>query len=424
MTEQQRFDLYVLTPTADLIKAAELVLVEQHQRLHQLGFRYTADYLNSPQAFAIDPVQLPLQAGEVALDCQGGMPGFLDDYLPDDWGRKVLAQLAFYREQRKFNPHSAIETLSLLSGTRIGAVAITPQHQQPAFGLGAPLSALKEAERAAQLVDQPAHYSDHLDELSLLYLANNGTGVGGARPKTLLQDQGKAYLAKFNRLHTDPYDNARVELACLKMAKAAGLHCYDGHIEPGINGRDVLLLDRFDIVPNTLGRHHLITVNALLKEPHTQADRGGVFRYDDIAALVRKLSSQPEQDLPQLLAMMLFNRGINNIDDHERNFSFMDDGDGGFCLSPAYDMVPSMTRGAYHVAGYQYSPSPPSPAEVLKAPTKLLGLPKATVASVAEHVQQALRQWPTYAEAAGVDEEEAARVGRCFSAMATTTPLS
>jgi len=357
-----------------------------------------------------------LTPGEITLDCRGGMPGFLDDYLPDDWGRKVLAQLAFYRQQRKFNQHSAIETLSLLSNTRIGALQIVP-HQTPpgSSNLGCPLSALQEAERAAQVIDQPAQYPTHLDELSLLYLANNGTGVGGARPKTLIVDQGQAYLAKFNRLSTDPYDNARIELACLNMARAAGLDSYGGRVATGINGRDVLLLERFDVIPGSEHRHHLITANALLKEPHSQADRGGVFRYDDVAELIRRYSSQPQHDLQQLLTLMLFNRGINNTDDHERNFSFISDDNGRFCFAPAYDMVPSMTRGAYPVAGYQYSPWAPSPLEVLKAPGKMFGLPKNKVIEVTENLAGALAQWPLFAEAAGADEGEAERVGKVFN---------
>lgn len=90
---------------------------------------------------------------------------------------------------------------------------------------------------------------------------------------------------------------------------------------------------------NDITRQHLITTNALLKNPETQHDRGGVFRYDDIADIVRRYSIDIETDLTQLLRMMLFNRAINNTDDHKRNFSLMHKGNS-YCLSPAYDMVP------------------------------------------------------------------------------------
>lgn len=43
---------------------------------------------------------------------------------------------------------------------------------------------------------------------------------------------------------------------------------------------------------------------------------------------------------------MLINEAINNRDDHLRNFSFLQSVDG-LELAPAYDLVPSDTRGAY-----------------------------------------------------------------------------
>ena len=136
-----------------------------------------------------------------------------------------------------------------------------------------------------------------MDEMSLLYLANAGTGVGGARPKALLYDDAGCYVAKFNRLSHDSYNNARVELACLTMAKAAGLDVGAGRVITGINDREVLLLERFDMVGPA--RQHLVTVNGLLKEPATQQDSGSAFRYDDICDLLRRYSGCIERDLKQ-----------------------------------------------------------------------------------------------------------------------------
>ena len=89
-----------------------------------------------------------------------------------------------------------------------------------------------------------------------------------ATPKALLHDSCGAYIAKFNRLSADNYNNARVELACLNMARAAGLDVGQGKVHGGINGREVLLLDRFDVLPGG-DRKHLISINGLLKEPAT-----------------------------------------------------------------------------------------------------------------------------------------------------------
>lgn len=142
-------------------------------------------------------------------------------------------------------------------------------------------------------------------------------------------------------------------------------------------------------------RRHLITINALLKDTATQRDKGSVFRYDDITDIVRKYSIDIEADLSQLLRLMLFNRAINNTDDHERNFSLISEGDG-YRLSPGYDMVPSLITGAYPVAGYQYSPWAPTPSEA-KNCGKVFGLPKTVVNRIADQVINAVEQWPVWA---------------------------
>jgi len=404
---KQRYDLYLDTPTTGLIKAAQAVLLESSGQLVQMAFKYTEEYMDHAHAFALDPVQLPLIEKEINLYCAGGMPGVLDDYLPDDWGRKVLAQLAYYRDKRVTNQHSAIDTLTQLSNSRIGGLQWVTYGEIPNYELGCDIKHLLATELAAQSVDTPEFYSENLDEMSLLYLANAGSGIGGARPKALIHEDNKAYLAKFNRLSTDTYNNAKVELACLQMAKKAGLNVLGGQVRKGVNGRDVLLLERFDIVKKEerpSSRRHLITINALLKNSETQRDKGGAFLYDDIANLVKKFSIAIEADLTQLLRIMLFNRAINNLDDHERNFSLISEGDG-YRMAPGYDMVPSLTTGAYPVAGYQYSPWPPKPGEAVKC-GKIFGLPKTTVKQISDQVISAVEQWPEWAQKNGVSEKD------------------
>ena len=414
-----RFDIYFSSSSMGVVKCAETVILENNGRVEKVGLRYLPDYLAHPASIPLDPRQLALSEGETTFSCSGGFPAFIDDYLPDAWGRKVLNRLAFYRDRQRLNANSAIDTLRLLNGNRIGALSIVPQGEMPDFSFGLALELLAKAENAAQHVDGLDLQSVPLDEMSLLYLANVGSGVGGARPKALLTDKDSAngknkakhYLAKFNRLTQDHYNNARVELACLHMAQAAGLEVYDGRIESGINGRELLLLNRFDIADDD-SRYHLITVNGLLKENATQQDCGNTFRYDDIAMLLKKYSMHIEKDLQQLVSLMIFNRAINNTDDHERNFSLINRGDG-YQFAPAYDLVPSLNTGQYHAAGFAYSPNPPTPNEAI-AQGKIFGLTKTRVKNCAESVITAVEKWPQFAEEAGVEAEQTARIARYF----------
>ncbi|MYI01125.1 MAG: HipA domain-containing protein, partial [Gammaproteobacteria bacterium] len=137
------------------------------------------------------------------------------------------------------------------------------------------------------------------------------------------------------------------------------------------------------------------------------------FRYDDIHNLLSRYSVDPETDFEQLLKLMLFNRGINNTDDHERNFSLIHQGEG-YRLSPAYDLVPSLVLGEYHAAGFGYQPNPPEAAEVVRL-GKVFGLSKTSVARCAEQVRAAIASWPDTAAGAGVSELEMELVGRRMS---------
>ena len=418
MTKRERYDIYLNTPGFEQCKVAEAVLLENNHILERFAWRYTANYLDHTDSFALDPIQLPLGSQAIELPCHGGTPGILDDYLPDDWGRKILSALAFYQQGQSLNRHSCIDMLSLLGSSRIGALSWVLQGELPNNTSGSPISQLKKAEAAAQQMDQPMTESHNFDEINLLYLANAGSGVGGARPKALLYDEHGAYLAKFNRHQGDEYNNARVELACLRMANAAGLSVFDGKIIDGINEREVLLLDRFDIAEHTssginTSRYHLITINALLKDQSSQRDRGGIFRYDDIVELIQRYSCKVQADLEQLLRMMLFNVGINNTDTHERNFSFIYS-DKGYHLAPAYDMVPSLTKGAYPVAGFQQSPVPPGAKKIQKL-GKVFGLSKPRVKAIAEEVIAALSQWQNIAEKYGVSDKDTNAVSKVIT---------
>lgn len=412
MTTRARFDIHVNSRATGIVHAADCVVEEDAGFVHRVDFRYTPGYLGNPGRFPLDPVGLPLAPGEIRFRCQGGVPGFIDDHLPDAWGRRVLTAFAHYRDGRRLNADSAIDLLALVNGGgRIGALAFVDVGATPGYFHGAPLELLSQVEWAAAQVDTSDWRSIGLDEFAIARLAHTGSGMGGARPKALVSDGASRCVAKFNRRNGDDYNYARVELACLDMARAAGLEVAHGRVLEAVNSRDVLLLERFDVEPDG-HRRHLVTVNALLKETGTQRDSGLPFRYDDIADLLTRHSGAVRTDLEQLARLALFNRAINNTDDHSRNFSLIHDGDC-YRLSPAYDLVPSMAVGEYHAASFGYQPNPPRPSQVARA-GRMFGLSKPLLRSCADEVFAAVERWREFAERAGVTDAEADRIGSRF----------
>ncbi|CAA0080826.1 Uncharacterised protein [Zhongshania aliphaticivorans] len=410
MIDKARYALHIDLPSTGRIQAADIVIIEDHGHVEQVGFRYRPEYLELPSAIAIDPICLPLSPKERAIACRGGLPAFLDDYLPDAWGRRVLSYAVLKKTGEKMNANSAIACLNALRRSRIGALELTAVNEQPLYQLGIAWEELAQAEKIAHQIDTLSFEEIPAESLDLIYLANEGSGAGGARPKSLVYRGDDAFLAKFNRLGSDQFNVARVELACLKMAKAAGLRVYGGELIEDISGRDVLLLQRFDISGSH--RRHLISINGLRKDAY-QRDDVGVFRYDDIHRLLQSHSTHFREDAEQLLRQMLFNRAINNTDDHERNFSMINDG-SGYRLSPAYDLVPSLTTGAYHVAGYQYSPYPPKPSEIINH-GKVFGLDKTTVKNISDQIIDAIQQWKDFASECKVSDPDYESITRLLA---------
>lgn len=119
---RKRFDLYLNTSLVHEQKVAEAVIIEDQGHVDKVAFRYVQSYLDSPHFHSLDPVALPKSDQPVVLKCKGAYPGILDDYLPDDWGRKVITQLAFLRDHARISAHSALDSLQYVGNSRIGAL--------------------------------------------------------------------------------------------------------------------------------------------------------------------------------------------------------------------------------------------------------------------------------------------------------------
>ena len=99
------------------------------------------------------------------------------------------------------------------------------------------------------------------DEMTLLFQA--GSSPGGARPKALIKDKKKAYLAKFSSVR-DQFDVVSLEAATMDLARQAGVSAAPTKLVPcGV--KKALLVERFDIINLTMGRNYFINMKTLLK---------------------------------------------------------------------------------------------------------------------------------------------------------------
>lgn len=400
------FNLFYMCADGAVLKCAKVQLIQDRRdRLEKVYFSYHPDFLASKQ-HSIDPNLLPESSNLYELDCDREAPGFIDDVLPDDWGKKVLARL------HQIPRPSISQLLSVMDYSTVGALHFRPadSNSKPQYGLGCEKQEVSQLQDIADRIDLGLATSEEIERIKLTMFAR-GSSVGGARPKVLVYEKDKAFIAKFGR-STDLFDYATVEHGCLELMRRAGLSVTNSHVET-VNNRNILFVQRFDI-SGIGGRYHQITANALLKNKATQTDPF-IAKYDHLSKLVARYCVSPVKDQMQLFGQMLFNRALNNTDDHLRNFSFSCR-EKGWQLSPAYDVVPSLEFGKYHQLQLSYSDILP---DFAKAPLAhgSFNLTLKQAQQVCETVKAVMMQWQDVFEQCGVCDKDIELLARVIKVL-------
>lgn len=339
MLNKHHFDLHVQLKPDLVILAGEVSLYIQGNG--RIEFTYTNEYLSVGGIEPLTPAGPPLFDIPQRYTSDGrSLPGFIDDLLPDDWGKRVIAS--------QFDVKIADKLLVLNQchkGCGIGAYRFTPRGLKPNWSHGIVLN--------ESSIDR---YSENLKNLNIdTDIIQSSSLVGGAQPKGLIQFNGKPYLLKLNATISPSYNSAVLEHAALETIRSIGLRApssqvisfkHDTHSLQGI------LIERFDIKPNGCFKP-MVSMNSLLKSTYNQEDPAN-GSYEDIARCIRDYSCQPDEDLKQLYLQLLLNEAIGNTDDHLRNFAMIKE-DSGWRLSPAYDVVPQEYMQAEHAISFNKS---------------------------------------------------------------------
>jgi len=346
----KHLDLWLTFPNGNICQAGELIIDKpDNKRGGALRgeFRYSQDYLKRPEAFPLDPNALPLTEDVFSANRpKSGVHGVFEDALPDDWGRRLLIRHYNLTRQQQRVP----ELLSHM-GSGLGALAFGNKPVESDH-VSASLHTLDDLLYAAESFEKGVD----LDNTSLTALFQAGSSPGGARPKTLVQDEGYAWIAKFPSIK-DQFDVVSIEAATLQLAQDSGIKVPEFKCHQ-CSDRKVLLSRRFDVT--RLGRRHIISMQSLL-----QADDYYMLGYGDMADLLRQYSVQPGLDLQTLYRQMLFNALIGNTDDHLKNFSMLHD-DNGYRITPAYDLLPNLAKNQEHVLRFGITATIPTKNELLK----------------------------------------------------------
>ena len=170
-----------------------------------------------------------------------------------------------------------------------------------------------------------------------------GTSLGGARPKTVIEDQGELWIAKFAR-PDDRWNYERVEHAMFELARRCGITTADSRIET-VAGKDVLLVKRFDRYEGYT-RSRMISGLTVLRADDSVSN-GDRWSYILFAEQMRRVVDQPKRNLRELFRRIVFNALISNLDDHPSNHALIAPA-RRWSLSPAYDLTPAPQIGQDH----------------------------------------------------------------------------
>ena len=197
---------------------------------------------------------------------------------------------------------------------------------------------------------------------NLEVIFQDGTALGGARPKASVRNEGQVlWLAKFSS-RTDGFNIPLVEYCALRLAAEAGLT-----VPPlqyiAIGSRPVMLIRRFErywahadaTAAAPLPDNLMDTVPAAgLVEKRMPFVSGVTLlgcdesesrtkSYGDLAGAIMRYCHPAviRDDNRQLFSRMLYNVLVSNDDDHLRNHGFVwDPRLRGWRLSPLYDVLP------------------------------------------------------------------------------------
>lgn len=294
-------------------------------------FVYGRSYRERGDAVAVDPYHLPVTPRRYETAKLDGMFGALRDASPDAWGRRVI---------EKMTGRADLDELDfLLHGPedRAGALSfgLEPAPPAPVRRFNRVLQ-LPELRRAAKALEETAPGEPVPAQVA--QLMQPGTSLGGARPKSVVEDEQGLWIAKFPQ-RGDKWNNAPVEAAMLALAARCGIRTPEARVER-IGDESVLLVKRFDRdrIEGGYLRHRMVSALTVLDADDRVTDRAA-WSYVLLADELRRWSERAAADRAELFRRVTLNALISNLDDHPRNHALIAPGQH-WLLAPAYDLTP------------------------------------------------------------------------------------
>ena len=394
------------------------------------AFQYTPEFAAS--GIEVSPVVMPLgntvrSFPALPRNTFHGLPGLLADSLPDRFGNALIdAWLATQgRAPVSFN---AVERLCYTGARGMGALEFVP-----ASGPAARAAQKIEIDTLVQLAsdvlsqrgDIAASFAGTQRARALQDILRVGTSAGGARAKAVIAwnratnevhsgqiaaGEGFEYwLLKFDGVSgnkdkelEDPQGYGAIEYAYALMARAAGITISECRLLEE-NSRRHFMTRRFDRLPDG-GKLHAQSLCALA---HYDFNNPGAYAYEQALMVIRQLGL-PMQSIEEQFRRMAFNVVARNQDDHVKNIAFLMDRAGRWSLAPAFDMTYSHNPAGQWTSQHQMSINGRRDGfsmDDFRACAQSAMMKRGRATAIVEEVRAAVKQWPDYADKAGVSAQ-------------------
>lgn len=384
------------------------------------------------------PLMMPLKAGvfsfpDLPVRSFHGLPGMLADALPDKYGN-VLIDAWLATQGRRPESFNAVERLCYTGRRGMGALEFAPMagpRRRVSSRIDIDALVTLASEVLTHRHDLRASFADEDRADALRDILSVGTSAGGARAKAVIAwnpdtnevrsgqvEAGAGFgywLLKFDGVSgnrdkelADPMGYGAVEHAYGRMAAAAGIDVAESRLlEEG--GRRHFMSKRFDRLEGG-GKLHMQSLAAIA---HLDFNDPVANSYEQALFTMRRLGL-PMAQLEEQFRRMVFNVLARNQDDHVKNIAFLMDRAGRWRLSPAFDITWSYNPDGEWTSRHQMSINGKRDGfdfADLVACAKTASISRGHVGRIFDEVRAAVSRWPSFADAAGVDERWRDQIG-------------
>lgn len=369
------------------------------------SFEYDTNWIKSEPQFLLDPDIQWFQGLQFPANKENF--GIFLDSMPDTWGRTLMKRRAAQKAKEEEKPAPTLYDIDFLLGvydpSRMGALRFkldpsgsfldnNEEYPTP------PWPSIRELQYGANQLESDV--SDDEVKKWLAILMAPGSSLGGARPKAnILDEAGHPWIAKFPSKN-DTIDKGLWEYLAYKLALEAGIVMTESKVEKVMGNHHTFFTKRFD----RLNQERIHFASAMTMTGNNEDTiRDNPASYLELAEFIQFSGANNEADLEQLWRRIVFHIAISNTDDHLRNHGFILE-DGGWRLSPAYDINPSI-----HKDGLSLTIDEANNAldfDLARSVGQYFQLTNPQMESIIEEVKSSVSQWKKIAQEIGIPRQE------------------